>query len=81
MNSFDCQGFIAAVNAAFATAMSKEDGQRGYLGHYTRRIPETKIYAHSVKAGRLNKEIDKEEYNKMRMEKPEVIYLEAIRMY
>jgi len=35
-----------------------------------------RLYAHSVH-GRANEELDEEEYNKMRMQGPAVIYLEA----
>jgi len=35
-----------------------------------------RLYAHSVH-GRANEELDEEEYNRMRMQGPAVIYLEA----
>jgi len=82
LNSFDCQACITIVNAAFYDAIYHENSRRRFITNQnsSSRPPETKLFAHSVH-GRLNMELDGEEYNKMRMLNPTVIYLEAIRIF
>jgi len=80
LNSFICQECIAAVNVAFKTHMHEEDTRLAYFEsrqYYGRTWPrEIKLYPHSAH-GRSNKELGTEEYIKMTIQSPTIIYLEA----
>ena len=83
MNSFNCQDCIILIGAAIAETMHEEAyrcATRGTSDNGWRDFPcKIKLYAHSA-LGRSHKELDEEEYKKMRvqtLQSLEVINLEA----
>jgi len=68
------------VDEGVFAAKAEEDRRRSSLAAHTKPWNFTfcsiELYAYSV-YGRSHKELDEEEYNKMMMQKPTAIYLEA----
>ena len=56
--------------------MLDEFNRRNRTAYFNYVPQKTELYAHSV-YGRSDKKLDEEEYDKMKMQNPAVIYLEA----
>jgi len=78
LKPFDYKDCITAATTAFSEAMYDDACRRLKVGSFYMQssIVRARLYAHSVH-GRADEELDEEEYNRMRMQGPAVIYLEA----